>query len=75
MENNLRELTTDEITKRIREAMIYILDCKKEYFINVYVLAVRMAREIFNVTDERERYIIGCNVAKSYTDAHGKPKH
>jgi hypothetical protein len=73
--NNLRELTTEEITKRIREAMIYIFDCKKAYFSNVYVVAVKMAREVFKVTDERERYIIGCNVAKSYIDAHGQPEH
>ena len=72
--NNLRELTTEEITRRIREAMIYILDCKKEYFTNVYVLSARMAREVFEVTDERECGIIAVNVAHSYTDAHGRPE-
>lgn len=73
MKNTLKGLSTEEITRRIREAMIYILDCKKEYFTNVYVLAARMARETFEVTDERDVFIIGCNVAHSYIEAHGKP--
>lgn len=75
MKNTLSGLTTIEITRRIREAMIYILECKKEYFANVYSIAVKMARGPFGVTDEEELYIIGCAVAKSYTEAHGQPDH
>ena len=75
MKNSLSGLTTDEITRRIREAMIYILNCKKEYFANVYAIAVKMARTTFGVTNENDVYAIGCAVAKSYTDAHGQPDH
>lgn len=75
MKNSLSGLTRDEITRRIREAMIYILECKKEYFANVYVIASKMAREVFGVTNEEDWYAIGCAVAKSYTEAHGQPEH
>ena len=69
----VKGLTSEEITRRIREAMIYILDCKKTFFADVYVIATRMARDVFGVTEERDWFTIGCNVAKSYTDAHGQP--
>jgi hypothetical protein len=75
MKNSLSGLTRDEITRRIREAMIYILECKRTYFADVYCIAVKMAREVFGVTSEDEWYAIGCDVAKSYTDAHGQPEH
>jgi hypothetical protein len=67
-------LTTEEITRRIREAMIYLLECKKEYFANVYAIAAKMARDIFGATVE-EAYTIGVDVARDYTITHGKPDH
>ena len=75
MKNCLSGLTTDEKTRRIREAMVWLLECKRTYFADVYVIAVKMAREVFGVTDEDEWYTIGCAVARSYTDAHGQPEH
>lgn len=75
MKNCLNGLSTEEITRRIREAMIYLLGCKKEYFANVYCIAVKMAREVYGVKEEDEWYGIGCAVAKSYTEAHGQPDH
>ena len=74
MRNELKQLTTDEKIRRIREAMVWLLECKKTYFADVYCLAVKMAREVFGVTNEEEWYTIGCAVAKSYTDAHGQPE-
>ena len=75
MKGILNGLTTDEKIRRIREAMIWILECKKAYFADVYSIAVKMARGPFGVTDEDELYTIGCAVAKSYTEAHGQPDH
>lgn len=75
MKNCLNGLTTEEKTRRIREAMVWLLECKRTYFADVYCIAVKMARDVFGVTDEDEWYTIGCAVAKSYTDAHGQPEH
>lgn len=75
MKNTLKELTTEEITRRIYNSMIYILECKKEYFANVYAIAAKMAREIFGVTDEAVWYEVGVKVARQYTDTHGQPSH
>ena len=72
MKTELKQLTNEEKTRRIREAMIYILECKKTFFAEVYAVAAKMARDVFGATDE-DAYVIGCNVAKSYTDAHGQP--
>ena len=55
--------------------MVWLLECKRTYFADVYCIAVKMARDVFGVTDEDEWYTIGCAVAKSYTDAHGQPEH
>ena len=74
MMTTLRNLSTTEITRRIREAMIYILDCQPTYFVDVYQLASKMARETFKVTDEDKWYAIGCAVAQSYTETHGQPE-
>ena len=75
MKTILRNLDKSEVTKRIRESLVYILDCKKEYFANVYAISAKMAREVFGVKNEEDVYEIGCVVAKSYTDAHGQPEH
>ena len=74
MKTVLRGLDNKEITRRIRESMIYILECKKEYFANVYAISAKMAREVFEVKKADDVYEIAVAVAKSYTDAHGQPE-
>lgn len=75
MKNSLKGLKTEEITTRIYNSMIYLLECKKEYFANVYAIASKMARDIFGVTDEAVWYEVGVKVARQYTDTHGQPSH
>ena len=73
MRNSLKKLETSEIEKRIRNSMIYIFDCKKVFFVDAYVIAARMAREVFGVTNESVYHVIAVNAAKSYIDSHGTP--
>ena len=75
MKTILTGLDKNEVKRRIRESMIYLLECKKEYFANVYAISAKMAREVFGVKNEDDVYEIACAVAKSYTDAHGQPEH
>jgi hypothetical protein len=75
MKNYFKELTTEEITNRIYNSMIYIFECKKTLFADVYAVAAKSASEIFCIKEDTTIFEIASNVARRYTDTHGQPSN
>ena len=69
------ELTIREITKRIYNLTIYMFECKRTEFEEIYKFAKDVVN-VFDVNPESEDALIICSlVATKYVLSHGQPKN